>query len=978
MEEQGITPLDRLRTSDNFNENSPAYLRAREKFTARRDNMLYGKGFHEREYASMMKDLSGPEQAALEIEFGQTPEMRNFFSEAKQARENYDIKGGPIDWLNDGITKFSDFASMDREDDGMFEKTVRGAANIPFWTAEGIQTAGQGVHDLFTDEDKDLNRGSTFNNIVRGSGALFGGGGAAKLVQGSGKLFSGGAKALFPGTANALGKGKDVAKNLLTRPSGKQAAKAPAGANPNTVNQTLNGNKMSINTGPAAAAPKGAGGLGHPGSMPGTKTLSNPAGAATTKGATSTAGKGATSAAGKGGDAAAKTGLTAKAIALAKANPKTAAAAGLIGTAGVASMFDDDPAARLDPNEKKEGDGGGAGAGAGDGATTLGLGSGMNPGEANPTGERNAANQRDFMKPRLGGSGSSMMDLGAARQRAFADKQEDIRQDKLEGNFDPTFSQDPNYFLKQRYEATGGRGAGDWDLLTPEEKSKMAGNYRQNSYYDSSSDAGKAADAKLKESGFQAPMADPQSQAEGQAMAEQNRLQELDEAVERQEMGLNDAYGVAADPENYQGDVKAVSKEEFTDKSGMFTPGTGIIGDDNTGRTTLETADAFKRSGGRDSAEDFLLGSQQQGPILPQGQKTFGPQQNMPRPMSEPGVEQQGPVGYPTTGYSQADPLLDPNVGDIQNQPRPRVGGVENGASLMAQLDNIGPGSGKAPVETAPGQYTPASTTTTMTEPATNPFDPQNMDAPWMNRPAQYETTENPASYQAPEYEGSGKGMYTDQFGQESELSKGTVRMSADDQEYGKNFTSNDDALGYINRGGRPSMDEPAPAPAPGPTTDPNAIMGPENTTRTPWEIPVAVGVLALMKKFGIPRAAAEKMYKATPIARPTLNAGNPKLAHDATRGLKKYDPTLLGNRATPQLTNNRATAEQFRRAASAPGSAQAPSMAQRHAAQNAPRVNLSRSGVPNRDPRTGQIIPTEQMRGEAIRRQQLALGNNL
>jgi hypothetical protein len=139
---------------------------------------------------------------------------------------------------------------------------------------------------------------------------------------------------------------------------------------------------------------------------------------------------------------------------------------------------------------------------------------------------------------------------------------------------------------------------------------------------------------------------------------------------------------------------------------------------------------------------------------------------------------------------------------------------VRNGDELLAGLDNFGAGTGQAPVETTPGQFTPETTTTTMTDPGTNPFTRQNIDEPFRNRPRQFETNTTPASFEAPEYQGSGRGMYTDQFGQQSALGEGTVRMSANDQDYGGGFKSREDALGMINRGA--SLDEPAPeTPAP-------------------------------------------------------------------------------------------------------------------------------------------------------------------
>lgn len=58
-------------------------------------------------------------------------------------------------------------------------------------------------------------------------------------------------------------------------------------------------------------------------------------------------------------------------------------------------------------------------------------------------------------------------------------------------------------------------------------------------------------------------------------------------------------------------------------------------------------------------------------------------------------------------------------------------------------------------------------------------------------------------------------GVFNDQFGQEQDMSKDTVRMTSDEQDYSDaNFQNRNDALAYLNRGA--SLDEPAPeAPAP-------------------------------------------------------------------------------------------------------------------------------------------------------------------
>lgn len=877
-----IKPTPNLETPAPTTERVPGsahFERVRQRLLNNKNNKVFGN-IDSGDLAHELKDISPEELTQLYIEFGRDPGMAELFQDATAKKQYYDQAGdySPLSALNTLNSELSDFASQDR-DENILMRGGRFLGGIAHGLTEGIQTGIGLGHDRVADTP--INSGGA---LQQGGDLL--GLANASLVKPMLKTGAKIASSQMPTITNALSKGVGGVKNMVRGGSKGIKDGTSAVGKDGVAKHTINGVDDV-----AKGAAKGADDVA--------------------KGAADDAAKGA------------KKGLIRGGINLAKKHPVIAGLGGLAAAAGIADVFDDadeQTPAQTEPTQKELDQVDGVN------QSTLGLQTGLNAGEANAAGERNAANERGVMKPRLGGSGSKMADLGAARQRAFADKQEDIRQAKLEGTYDPTYSEDPNHFLKQRYESTGGRGAGDWDALTPEKKSEMVANYRANSYYDSSSDAGKAADAKLKESGWTAPMADLQSQAEGQGMAEQNRLQELDAAVERQEMGLNDAFGVAADPENYQGSVNAVSKDEFTDKSGMFTPGTGIIGDDDTGYTTLETAGAFKRSGGEKTAEEFLIGPEQQGPIQPQGSKSFGPQQNMPRPMSAPGVEQQGPVGPSNFGYSQVDPLLDPNVGDIQNQPRDRTP-IENGATIMANIQNFGPGSGK-------------------------------------------EAGEGPAS---------GKGMFTDQFGQQSKMSEGTMRNSANEQDYrDAKFTSNDDALGYVNRAGRPSMDEPAPAP--GPVADPNAIMGPENTADTGLDtltgLGLGAGVALLARKFGVPPAVAEKMYR----AQQKVNVVPQQALPNATRLLRNNPQHRLGNmpaRNTP-APGAQVTPEQFRRAASAPGAAQSPALARQHAAQNAPRVNLERSGIPRIG--RGRFGETEKMRAEALRRQrqQAALGNTL
>ena len=471
------------------------------------------------------------------------------------------------------------------------------------------------------------------------------------------------------------------------------------------------------------------------------------------------------------------------------------------------------------------------------------------------------ANSMPGMVNRQGGSGSKMPSLAQGRVQAQANFMADdiIKQQKKQS--------DQNNTLRDRYDATGGRRAGAWDRLSEAQKDLATRNYGQNSFYDSNPNAtGGTAVSDI-------------ARAElGMPSMEEQRLADLDARVEQQRMS-NMGYGVAADPENYQGALPSMPKEDFSKKSGMQNEGTGITQNADGSFNTLEFGEAHENAGGRETAADYL--------------ET-----------------------------------------------------VRNGDELLAGLDNFGPGSGQAPVETKPGQFTPESTTTTMTDPGTNPFTRQNIDEPFRNRPSQFETNTTPASFEAPEYQGSGRGTYTDQFGQQSGLGEGTVRMSANDQDYGGGFKSREDALGMINRGA--SLDEPSPeAPA-----APEAPESPEEGGEeggwdkyAPYLAPLALAhpstrnwgrknIAKLANKFKGAKPSNMKQlegnfYNATPIPRfpgqaPRL--GNtplqlpnraPGLPHRAPGLPNRADPNVpaaLPNKSMSAPAGRQVTPEQFRK----------------------------------------------------------------
>jgi hypothetical protein len=333
---------------------------------------------------------------------------------------------------------------------------------------------------------------------------------------------------------------------------------------------------------------------------------------------------------------------------------------------------------------------------------------------------------------------------------------------------------------------------------------------------------------------------------------------------------MNEFGGNYVSPDGETGAPGQLTKEQFMDKTGMRTEGTGITQNADGSFNTLEFGDTFENSGGMDSAEDYLIGSEQQGPIQPES----------------------GRIPDGQGGYSQPDPLLNPNVSAQQNQQRP-FNPVEGGASMMANLQNFGPGSGSS--------------------------TPNN----------------------------SGKGMYTDQFGQQSELGKGTVRMSANDQDYGNaNFKNKDDALGYINRGA--SLDEPAPEAPEEEGYNPNEGEEEEGGFRkyAPYLAPLALAhpatrnwgrknIPKLVNKFKGAKPSNMKQlegnfYNAVPIPRfpgqaPRL--GNtplqlpnkaPGLPHRAPGLPHRADPNIpaaLPNKSMSAPAGRQVTPEQFRRA---------------------------------------------------------------
>ena len=530
-----------------------------------------------------------------------------------------------------------------------------------------------------------------------------------------------------------------------------------------------------------------------------------------------------------------KPGMMQKAGTAIKNNPITSTIAGAAGlggaAAGVNAMLPDAPEG-LDPLKKRLGDFGG-------GATVddiipkedrQNLDNPNGQMAMTPEGQAQAAmqakaNSMPGMVNRQGGSGSKMPSLAQGRVQAQANFMADdiIKAQKIQARKDASKAHREGVMADNWETSQIGRESGKaWDELDDDTRQDM-------------------------QKRFMANMGSPYDSSEG---AKQARVDKV----------MNEFGGNYVSPDGETGAPGQLTKEQFMDKTGMRTEGTGITQNADGSFNTLEFGDTFENSGGRDSAEDYLIGQDQQGPVQPES----------------------GRIPDGQGGYSQPDPLLDPNVSAQQNQQRP-FNPVEGGASMMANLDNFGPGSGSS--------------------------TPNN----------------------------SGKGMYTDEFGQQSELGKGTVRMSANDQEYGDaNFKNKEDALGYLNRGA--SLEEPAPE-APAAPEAPEEEEGEEGgwDKYAPYLAPLALAHPAT-RKWGskmLPKFKKNvkqlegNFYNATPIPRFSGQAprlGNspmqlpnkaPGLPHRAPGLPNRADPNVpaaLPNKSMSAPAGRQVTPEQFRK----------------------------------------------------------------
>lgn len=153
-------------------------------------------------------------------------------------------------------------------------------------------------------------------------------------------------------------------------------------------------------------------------------------------------------------------------------------------------------------------------------------------------------------------------------------------------------------------------------------------------------------------------------------------------------------------------------------------------------------------------------------------------------------------------------------------------------------------------------------------------------------------------------------GVFNDQFGQKQDMSKDTVRMTSDEQDYSDaNFQNRNDALAYLNRGA--SLDEPAPE-TPAPATPEESEEG-MNMDYLPYLSPLLLAHPAT-RKMGqkmLPKfkknmkQLGDDFYDAVPIKTPggyaprlgnsplKLPNKNPALPHRAPGLPHRADPNL-------------------------------------------------------------------------------------
>ena len=744
--------LEALRRMKGFDENNEDYQRLRKRLQNTATGAFLG-GIDPEEYASQSRGLDGSMRAALQEEFGNKLADSEFFDKAgreTESRAGHGFRQG-ISNINSTL---SDFASLDRDDDNILQKVGRGLANVPLWATRGVQAAGEGIHDMFADE----------NISTKGVGE--------RILDSTGVLGGGGYKQL--GKQGYKGIKKAITNPGAFNPFKKDFYKAAA------RNKTLGG---------TAAASAGIGAMDADDEM------------------------------------------------------VEQAAAGY-------------PGMEMDstPNDSAESTGAGL---------TEGVGSGAGSGAGSYVEAMQAHNAMPDTLDRLGGSGSKMPNLAKARMRAEAERRMDNEIKKAKGTYDPTYSEDPEGFMKNRYDSTGGRAAGAWDSMSPEDKRKEVGNYQANSSYNSASPEGRAADQRLKDSGYVAPRADGIADAARRELG-MNSLQDYRaEQAPTPKMGGGNIFVDPNDPTNENKRLGQVSRDEFMEQSGMRTPGTGLTQNPDGSYNALEFGDTYEKSGGDKTAEEYLVGPQDPPPGEPDGQPTFTSgatkQQmefNRPLPPGEPdgqptftsgATKQQMELNRPSLPPS--DPLADqpaptpaqppvsmprmedPILNDRADGPLPELGTPGAPPALPPESQDVSGGGQEIQMPEGEIPFSPDTNfeAQSMYEKSqmpetevmggavsSDPSAPEELTAPGQTGPR---IEGGYAKMQNLRNQGSDRSFTTADGSSNplDDLSQGTRRLSSNMQDYSDAaFKNKADALGYLNRQApEPTMDEPAPALTP-------------------------------------------------------------------------------------------------------------------------------------------------------------------
>lgn len=252
----------------------------------------------------------------------------------------------------------------------------------------------------------------------------------------------------------------------------------------------------------------------------------------------------------------------------------------------------------------------------------------------------------------LGTGGATKANRARMNMQAEADRQmgDFIKQQKKQS--------DQNNFLRDRYDATGGRRAGAWDRLSDQQKDEAVSNYRNRSFFDDSNPFHQQQYIDLKDSGYQPPKADIQSQYEAASMNPPS-VANKDGTATTAEFGAMNPAQQRAFIQNYK--YKPQGQTPETVQEGLM--GNAMISSnplDNIGTTTLtpfmtgeEQDDIVTQSLGSPKTENlspFIPGS------FPNSQSVTAAEKQSALP---PALRQQAPyTPLPKPQYDPSQGLL--------------------------------------------------------------------------------------------------------------------------------------------------------------------------------------------------------------------------------------------------------------------------------------------------------------------------------